>query len=112
MSRVRAAMAFARAKFSSGKRLARSILGYYVRYLIWTLGLVALTGVIVLLVWIGATGNDGDTGETYQPVLTESLASSLAFTELLPSGQNVIACGLDASVHPDDAEVVYTSNNT
>jgi hypothetical protein len=88
------------------------VLAYYVRYLIWTLGLVALGGVIVLLVWIDATGDEEDAGETYQPVLTEHLASRLAFTSLLSSGQAVIACGIESSVLPDDAEIVYMSNKT
>ena len=46
-------------------------------------------GVIALLIWISATSDDEDAGETYQPVLTESIASSLAFTSLLSSGETV-----------------------
>ncbi|MCH9017238.1 MAG: hypothetical protein IIB89_05690, partial [Chloroflexi bacterium] len=111
MAKLRTAMAFVRANLSSVKTLVRAALAYYVRYLIWTLGLLALGGVIVLLVWIGATGDDQDAGEVYQPVLTEDLASSLAFTSVLSSGETIIACGLESSVLPDDGEVVYTSDN-
>ena len=70
-----------------------------------------MCGVIVLLIWI-AIGDDENAGETYQPVLTERLAIALAFTDLLSSGQTVIACGLESSVLPEDAEAVYTSNKT
>ncbi len=71
-----------------------------------------MVGVIVLLIWIGATGDGEDAGEAYQPVLTERLATRLAFTELLSSGQMVLACGIESSVLPGDAEVVYTPDET
>jgi len=112
MARFRSAVAFARTKLISGRMLVRTVLGYYVRYLIWTLGLLAMVGVIVLLIWIGATGDGEDAGEAYQPVLTERLATRLAFTELLSSGQMVLACGIESSVLPGDAEVVYTPDET
>ena len=105
--RFRSAVEFGRAKLSSGRKLVRAVLAYYVRYLILTLGLLALCGVIVLLIWI-TIGDDENAGETYQPVLTEHIASRLAFTYLLSSGQTVIACGVESSLLPDDAEVVYT----
>ena len=73
---------------------------------------MALGGVIALLIWISATSDDEDAAETYQPVLTESIASSLAFTSLLSSGETVFTCGLESSVLPGDAEVVYASNKT
>jgi len=111
MSKAKTAIAFGRAKLNLGRTLVRTVLAYYLRYLMWTLGLLALVGVIVLLIWI-AIGDDENAGETYQPVLTEGIATRLAFTELLSSGQAVIACGLESSVLPDDAEVVYTSNKT
>ena len=73
---------------------------------------MALGGVIALLIWISPTSDDEDAGETYQPVLTERLATRLAFTELLSSGQMVLACGIESSVLPGDAEVVYTPDET
>ena len=73
---------------------------------------MASGGVIALLIWISATSDDEDAGEAYQLVLTESIASSLAFTSLLSSGETVFTCELESSVLPGDAEVVYASNKT
>ncbi|MBC52169.1 MAG: hypothetical protein CL747_08570 [Chloroflexi bacterium] len=73
---------------------------------------MALDGVTALLIWIRATSDDEDAGETYQPVLTESIASSLAFASLLSSGETVSTCRLESSVLPGEAEVVYASSKT
>ena len=56
----------------------------------------------------------GDNEDTaYQPVLTHDMAARQAFTSLVSlGGQTAIVCGQDASIFPDDAEVVYTESKT